>query len=326
MDHPLVAAAVHVDLIVYAHEHHGHHLAHHPGLLGSHDVDVLRADDHVHLHVLAETRVHALEGEALHADLVVVQHDGGNDVAFTDEVRHEGVVGLVVDVGGLADLLDDAVLHDHDGVGHGQGLLLVVGHVDEGDAQLLLHALQLHLHLLAELQVESAQGLVEEQHLGLVHESPGDGHPLLLTAGELVDPALAVTLQVDELQHGLHLLLDLVLGGLLDAQAEGDVVEHVEVREQSVLLEDGVDLPLVGGDLGDVGAVHQDLARGGHDEARDEPEHSGLAAAGRTQQGQEFPVVDIQVHVVEGQIPVVLLGNVPQLDQSFTHGLLLPLY
>ena len=27
-----------------------------------------------------------------------------------------------------------------------------------------------------------------------------------------------------------------------------------------------------------------------------------------------------------GQIPVILLGNVPQLDQSFAHDLLLPLY
>ena len=216
MDHPLVAAAVHVDLIVDAHEHHGDHLAHHPSLLGGNDVDVLGADDHVHLHVLAEACVHAPEGEALHADLVVLQHDGGDDVALADEVRHEGVVGLVVDVGGLADLLDDAVLHDHDGVGHGEGLLLIVGHVDEGDAQLLLHALQLHLHLLAELQVEGAQGLVEEQNLGLVHQGSGDGHPLLLAAGELVDPALAVALQVHQLQHGVHLLLDLILGGLLD--------------------------------------------------------------------------------------------------------------
>ena len=326
MDHPLVAAAVHVDLIVDAHEHHGHHLAHHPSLLGGNDVDILGADHHVHLHVLAEARVHALEGEALEADLVVLQHDGGDDVALADEVRHEGVVGLVVDVGGLADLLDDPVLHDHDGVGHGQGLLLIVGHVDEGDAQLLLHALQFHLHLLAELQVEGAQGFVEKQDLGLVHQGSGDGHPLLLAAGELVDPALAVTLQVHQLQHGLHLLFDLLLGGLLDPKAEGDVVEDVQVREQGVLLEDGVDLPLVGGYLGDVRAVHQNLARGGHDEARDEPQHGGLAAAGRAEERQKLPVVDVQVHVVQSEIPVVLLGNVPQLDQSFAHDSLLPLF
>ena len=319
MDHPLVAAAVHVDLIVDAHEHHGHHLAGDPGLLGVHDVDILGADDHIHLHVLAEARVHAGEGHALHAHLVVLQHDPGDDVALADKVRHKGVVGFVVDVGGLADLLDDPVLHDHDGVGHGQGLLLVVGHVDEGDAQLLLHALEFHLHLLAKLKVQGAQRLVQKQHLGLVHQGPGDGHPLLLAAGKLIDPALAVALQVHELQHGFHLPLDLGLGGLLDAQTEGDVVEHIEVGEQSVLLEHGVDLPLIGRDLGDVRAVHQDLARGGHDEARDEPEHGGLAAAGGAQQGQKLTVVDVQVHMVQRQIPVVILGNVPKLDQPFSH-------
>ena len=172
----------------------------------------------------------------------------------------------------------------------------------------------------------SIQRLPEEQDLGLVHQGTGDGYPLLLAAGKLVDPALAVPFQVHQLQHGLHLLFDLLLGGLLDPQAEGDVVEDVQVREQGVLLEHGVDLPLVGGDLGDVRAVHQDLACGGHDEARDEPQHGGLSAAGRTQERQKLPVVDIQVHMVQRQIPVILLGNVPQLDQSFAHDSLLPLF
>ena len=38
-----------------------------------------------------------------------------------------------------------------------------MGHVDEGDADLLLDGLQLDLHLLAELEVERAERLVEEQ-------------------------------------------------------------------------------------------------------------------------------------------------------------------
>ncbi len=45
-----------------------------------------------------------------------------------------------------------------------------------------LDALQLHLELLAELQVEGAERLVEEQHLGTVHERARERHALLLPA------------------------------------------------------------------------------------------------------------------------------------------------
>ena len=49
-------------------------------------------------------------------------------------------------------------------VRHRQRLLLVVRHVDERDADVLLDALELDLELLAQLEVERAQRLVEQQH------------------------------------------------------------------------------------------------------------------------------------------------------------------
>ena len=72
--------------------------------------------------------------------------------------------GLLVDVLGRAALLDDAVVHDRDPVGHRERLLLVVGDVEERDPDLALDRLQLDLHLLAQLQVERAERLVEQQH------------------------------------------------------------------------------------------------------------------------------------------------------------------
>ena len=53
--------------------------------------------------------------------------------------------------------------HDRDPVGHRQRLALVVGDVDEGDPDLLLDPGELDLHLLAELEVERAERLVEQQ-------------------------------------------------------------------------------------------------------------------------------------------------------------------
>ena len=95
------------------------------------------------------------------------------------------VVRPLVDLDGRADLLDPAVVHHRDPVAHRQRLLLVVGDVDEGDADLALDPLQLELQALAQLQVEGAERLVEEQHLRQVDQRPGERDPLLLAAGEL---------------------------------------------------------------------------------------------------------------------------------------------
>ena len=49
------------------------------------------------------------------------------------------VLRLVIDICGCADLLDLAVCHNHDGIGHRQRLLLVVRDVHEGDAYLVVN-------------------------------------------------------------------------------------------------------------------------------------------------------------------------------------------
>ena len=76
-----------------------------------------------------------------------------------------------------------------------------MGHVDEGDADLLLDALELDLHLLAQLEVEGAQRLVEEQDGGPVDERPRERDALRLAARDLGRLALLVARQLDELEH-----------------------------------------------------------------------------------------------------------------------------
>ena len=68
---------------------------------------------------------------------------------------------------------------------------------------------------------------------------------------------------------------------LLDPQAVLHVAEHVHVREQRVVLEDGVDVAVERRPAGDVLAAEEDPARGRLLEARDHPQHRGLARAGR---------------------------------------------
>jgi hypothetical protein len=103
-------------------------------------------------------------------------------VQGADEVGDERGLGPVVDLARAADLLDPAAVHDGDPVGHRERFLLVVRDVDEGRPDVALNRLQLQLHLLAELHVERAERLVEEQRGRRVDERPSQGDALLLAA------------------------------------------------------------------------------------------------------------------------------------------------
>ena len=85
------------------------------------------------------------------------------EVGLADEAGDEDGRRPVVDLGGAADLVDIACVHDRDAVTHRQRFLLVVGHVDERDADLALDAFELELHHLAQLEVEGAERFVEQQ-------------------------------------------------------------------------------------------------------------------------------------------------------------------
>ena len=71
---------------------------------------------------------------------------------------------MLVDVGRRPDLLDASLVEDGEAVAHRERLLLVVRDVDERDAELALERLEEDLHLLAQLQVERAERLVEQEH------------------------------------------------------------------------------------------------------------------------------------------------------------------
>ena len=110
----------------------------------------------------------------------------------------------------------------------------------------LLDRLQLDLHLLAELQVEGAERLVEEQDPGPVDERPGERDALPLAARELARLAPLVALEADHPERLADPPPALGLGHLADHEAVGDVVADRHVGEQRVVLEDGVDVTIEG--------------------------------------------------------------------------------
>ena len=117
-----------------------------------------------------------------------------------------------------------------------------------------------------------AQRFIQKQNLGPVDQCPGDGNTLLLAAGQRIDIAVFVAFQADNFQHFLNPLVDLVLGHLVDTQAEGNIIVNIQVGKQCIALEHGVDLTFIGRHIVDTLAVEGHVAGCGRKEAADDPQ------------------------------------------------------
>ncbi len=101
-----------------------------------------------------------------------------------DEVGDEQRRRPVVDLARRAELLDHALVHHGDPVGHRHRLELVVGDVDRGGAEAVVQVAQLAAHEVAELGVERAERLVHQEGLRPAHDGAAERHALAVARGE----------------------------------------------------------------------------------------------------------------------------------------------
>ena len=231
-----------------------------------------------------------------------------------DEAGDEQVVGTVVEVERGADLLDDAVMHDDDLVGHGHGLDLVVRHVDGGRLQALVQLLDLGAHGDAQFGVEVGQGLVEQEDLRVAHDGAAHGDALALAAGELARIAVEQLREAEDLGGALHALVDLGPRRPPQLHGEGHVVGDRHVRVERVVLEHHGDVALFRGDVVDDALADADLPRRDVLESRDHAQQGRFPAAGRADQDDELAVPDVDRHAVDNRRRPEGLADVPDLD------------
>ena len=136
------------------------------------------------------------------------------------------------------------MIQDADAVGHGHGLDLVVGDIQQRGAEFLLDALQLDAHLAAQLGVERGQWLVHQIDRRAAHQGAADRDALHLAAGKLRRPVLELGADPQHLGDRGYAPLDLRLRHPARgrAQREGEIVEHRQMRIERVLLEDEGDV------------------------------------------------------------------------------------
>ena len=168
------------------------------------------------------------------------------------------------------------------------------------------------------LRVQGGGGLVEQQYLRVHGQSPGDGHTLLLAAGDL--PGLGVDIgghaHLLQVIHGALLSIHLVLLEHLHLAyhtvfQHGHVVEQVEGLEHHThpgTVLGGVDAP-----ARHIVSVVEDLAGGGRLQQIDAPQQRGLAGAGGADNGDDVALVHGKVNISQHFVLAKCLGEVPDL-------------
>ncbi len=210
-----------------------------------------------------------------------------------DEPGDEDVVRVVVQELRRADLLQHTVLHQRDPVAHRHRLDLVVGDVDRGDVEVVLHLGDLGAHLHPQLGVQVGQWLVHEEHLRLADDRPAHRDPLPLAAGELLGPAVQQRAELEHVGGLLHPAVDLRLVHAADPQPVGDVVGDRHVRVEGVRLEHHRDVAVARGQRVDHPVADGQRAAGDVLQAGDHAQRRALAAAGRPDEHEELAVLDV---------------------------------
>ena len=165
---------------------------------------------------------------------------------------------------------------------------------------LLMQVPQLDLHRLAQFHIERRERFVEQQHLGVADDGARQRHALALTAGQLHGAAVRLVQQVDAVEGLAHPRRDLTARDARYAQAVAHVLLDGHVRKQRVVLENRVDLAPVGRVIGHVAPVQHDAAGIGGFKPGDQPQHGGLAATRRPEQGDELALLQRKGHIVDG--------------------------
>ena len=183
-----------------------------------------------------------------------------------------------------------------------------MGDEEVGQAEVVLQVVEQVDDLRLDRHVERADGLVEDDELGLERERAGDPDALALPAGELVREAAEVlALQADAVQQLGRARRDLRLVDAVQRERRADdladPLARVQRRERVLedhlhLAPDGLELRAAG--LRDVGAAEADRAAGRVEQAHERARQRRLAAARLADEAERLALAQVQRDVVDG--------------------------
>ena len=134
-----------------------------------------------------------------------------------------------------------------------------MGYKNKGNTQALLQFTKLILHVRPQLQVESRQGLIQEDYSRFIDNRPCNGYPLALSTRKFLDGTFLKASQLHHLKNFSHSFLDFSLVYLLQTKGEGNILKHIHVWEKGIGLEDSMDVPFVSRHIIDPNTIQEDI-------------------------------------------------------------------
>ena len=150
LDHDLVLAGFHCDLIVDTLEYNRCNRSCDCTILRRCDLHILRTHNNFHQPSMLDI-IHTGKFRSTETHLELVCHNARKNITLTDKVCNECIFRLIIYILRSSDLLHTSFGHDNDLVRHRKCLLLVVCYIDKGNAKSFMHTFQFKLHLLAHL-------------------------------------------------------------------------------------------------------------------------------------------------------------------------------
>lgn len=217
------------------------------------------------------------------------------DPRRADELRDVTLRGTIKDLLWRAYLDDLSLAHHSNPVGECHRFALIVGNEEHCLADSVVKVFQFGAQSRSRGSVEMGEGLVKEEGCRVANDSFGDGNPLPFGGVEPGGPPVEDSFNAEKLRRGKNPLVNLVPGHPLSPKRKGDVLANGQVRIKGVKLKHHRDIPLARRQTRDISIVKEHLSGGGRLQAGNNAERCRLAAAGRTQQRDELPILNGQV-------------------------------
>ncbi|MNS63523.1 hypothetical protein D3C72_966190 [compost metagenome] len=218
-------------------------------------------------------------------------------VTLADKLGHERRGRAVVDFLRRGVLLDLAVVHHGDAVGHQHGFVLIVRDHQRGDAEVALQLAQLGAQMLADAGVEGGHRFVEQQQRRCRRQSAGQRDALLLAAGQLAGVLFLAAGEADQFEHLADALAHFVAPAA--SKAVGNIRLDGQIGEQCVGLEQNPVVAGLRGEVRDIAIAEVQLAAVLLFQTGDATQQRGLAAARRAEQAHQLTGGDVEGHIIQ---------------------------
>ena len=138
---------------------------------------------------------------------------------------------------------------------------------DSGDAGFLLNSSDFFPGLESQTGIQVGQRLVQQKNPGHLYQCPGNGHALLLTAGQFTGFAIHETVDLNQLGsfqcHFCHLCFGQLVLSFAIFQREGDVLLNSQMGVQGIILEHKTHTTVFRRQIGHILITKENLAGGG---------------------------------------------------------------